>query len=534
MLGSDTKHAVPQDSMYWLCDRRAGIPHRRVSLQVTRNGQPTKVRTYHSVPRMGPNHDLGVFNTGVDTVERALLERYFLVKVGEQYHPPLQTRAQDWAMEHLKAFQDRVVELVSEDAVAVTLRQVVEAYSGAKRRIYENAYRSLYRYVLCRKDADLCPFPKFEKQSLLKAPRIINPRSARYNLVLGKYLKTNEKLYYKAINKVWDSCTTHTVIKGLNVFDQASVMRAKWDRFSAPVALGLDATKFDMHVSAAALRYEHEYYNRVFQSKELRKLLNWQVYNRGVARCPDGEVKFSVEGTRSSGDLNTSLGNCILMCSLLYGLCAVLGVDAELANNGDDCVLIFEQEHLQRVLEAVPSFFKTYGFRMTVEEPVYTFEEIEFCQSKPVHLARGWCMVRNVRTCLMKDPICLHPVQNDKVWRKWLAAVGECGMSLVPGCPVLQEFYGCFMRNGTKANERFKSAVFKNTSMIERGSGLECGPQEITDDARASFYRATGITPDYQIALEEYFRGFSIGGIQSANVSVGLMENAPPAFIRHL
>jgi len=531
MKGQVVQHQVPSSARFWenTLERR---PIR--SLAVHRNGQACKERTYHVVSRMGCTHDLGVFNNSVDSVERALLERYFLVKIGEEFLPPLETRREDWQSQPLVEFRKSVVEEVRAYATVITLQQVVECYTGAKRRIYENALRSLQRSTLNRKDSTLRPFTKFEKQCLLKAARIINPRSPRYNLTLGKYLKKAEKRYFRAINLAWGSVTDHTVIKGMNVFESAAVLRQKWHRFRNPVALGLDASKFDMHVSVEALRYEHTFYNDVFQSSELAKLLSWQLVNSGTAYCPDGEVKFKMPGTRASGDLNTSLGNCIIMCSLIWAMCNQLGVTAELANNGDDCVLIMEEADLASVLELIPKFFETYGFRMTVEEPVYDFEQLEFCQSHPVLLGEGWAMVRNVRTCLKKDPICLVPVQNDRVWRKWLGAVGECGLASVPGCPVLQSFYGAFVRSGMKANGRFKSAIFRNTGTLERQSGLSAKVREITPEARASFALAFGITPDYQIALEEYYDNFTISELGNVEQQNGIAELKPPAFLRHL
>lgn len=503
------------------------------SLTVRRNGQSCKQREYHVVPRMGDNHDLGVFNNEVRMVERALIERYFLCKVGDQFLPALQTRKESWEEKYLTTFRQRVVELVRLVATPISLLEVVQCYTGAKRRVYENAWRSLMRCGVNRKDATLRPFTKFEKQSLLKAPRIINPRSPRYNLCLGRYLKKSEKLYFEAINKVWGEHTPHTVIKGMNVFESATVMRAKWDRFAHPVAVGLDASKFDMHVGVNTLEYEHSFYNRTFRSAELARLLSWQVHNKGVAYCPDGEVRFRMPGTRSSGDLNTSLGNCIIMCSLIWAMCQQLGVEAELANNGDDCVLIFESEALEAVLEYVPTFFRTYGFRMTVEEPVTVFEQIEFCQSHPVRLGRGWAMVRNVRTCLRKDPICLIPIPNTRVWTRWLGAVGECGAASVPGCPILSSFYRCFERCGEKAGVRFKAHIFRNTGTLERCEGLD-GDDAITNDARVSFYRAFGVSPDYQIAVEQYFDSFVICGVDDVDWQDGLVELRPPVFLRHL
>lgn len=503
------------------------------SLIVKLSGQPVKERVYHVVACMGNNHLLGVFNNSVSSVERALLERYFLCKVDGEFVPPLVPECAFYNALHFRTFKSRLVDIVRRTATTISLRDVVKQYRGPKYRIYEAAYRSLTRKGINRKDAHLRPFTKFQKDTLCKPPRIINPRSPRYNLTLGKFLKTNEKKFYYAINCVWESVSDHTVIKGLNVREAGQVLRTKWDRFHKPVAIGLDAVKFDMHVSVDGLKYEHSHYNEVFNSTLLRKLLLWQLYNKGVAYCSDGTVSFKVNGTRCSGDLNTSLGNCILMCSILYALCEELQIVAELANNGDDCVLIMESHDLAKFTQVVVQFFKRAGFRLTVEEPVYVFEQIEFCQSHPVDLG-GWTMVRNVRTCLIKDPICLIPVHNNRVWRKWLGAVGECGMALVPGCPVLQSFYYCFYRSGAASSAGFKRHVFRNTSNEERSKGLSVERCSVSSRSRYSFYLATGISPAYQIELEKYFDLMMIGDLDLNNTRNGEVENTPLPFIRHL
>lgn len=501
-------------------------------IRVECDGQPRKCREYHVVSRMGDNHELGVYNNSVHSVERAMLERYFLCCVDGKFLPPVRAPRANWCSVELQSFRRSCVEFVRPLATVLTLREVVQCYTGAKRRVYENALRSLLRTPINRKDSYLRPFTKFEKQKLTGAPRIINPRSPRYNLELGQYLKKSEKLFYKAINETWGGHTPHTVIKGLNSLDAADVMRQKWQQFECPVAIGLDATKFDMHVSVNALAFEHSFYNMVFEAPKLARLLEWQLDNRGVAYCPDGKVSFRMPGTRSSGDLNTALGNCIIMCSTMWAWCKRQGVRAELANNGDDCVLFCESSDLLRIMSGLPEFFLGLGFRMTVEEPVYTFEEIEFCQSHPVMLKSGWCMVRNVRTCLRKDPMCLIPIQNERVWQKWLGAVGECGMASVPGCPILQSFYSAFARAGKKCGRKFQAHLFRNTGVLERMNDVK--DTEITPEARVSFYRAFGITPDYQIAVESYFDNFAIGGFDIEIVRSGLVENLPPAFLRHL
>lgn len=505
MTGQDTHHTVPACKRDFINKQRVDGGPASHQLRVYRNGQPTKPRSYHVLTRMGPPHNFGVFNNNVNSVKRALLERYFLCSVGGTFHRPLEVSPSAFDTRYMREFRRGVVSLVQPDAHVLTVREVVACYTGAKRRIYEKAYESLCAEPLNRGDSTLRPFTKFEKQALDKACRIINPRSPRYNVMLGKYLKKTEKLYYKAINKVWGARTAHTVIKGLNVVEAASVVKDKWDRYSDPVAIGLDAVKFDMHVGVPALEYEHSIYNATFRCTRLRRLLYQQLYNRGKAYCPDGEVSFRMPGTRSSGDLNTSLGNCLLMCALIWAYARELGIDCELCNNGDDCVVIMERADAARFRDGVPRWFGRRGFRMTVEETVDVFEKIDFCQSSPMFDGRLWRMVRNVRTCLKKDPMCLLPIANEKALRKWLWAVGTCGLALVPGVPVLREFYRVFERHGVRTSKRHIVHIFRGTNMVERLEGVR-GDWDPTPESRASFWRMTGITPDYQLALERYYR----------------------------
>lgn len=475
------------------------------SLKVTRNGLTGKIRSYTVATGFGPGSRLGVYNNSINTAERAFTERYFLVKEGEGYRPALDVGEKAFANKHFNSFKDKVLEHMPH-LPQWTREQVVAAYSGPKRVVYQHALESLAVDPLSERDAWLKAFVKFEKQNIGKAPRVINPRSPRYNLELGRFLKQSEHHFFNAINLAWKSHTTHTVIKGLNADKAAEVLRGKWDRFIDPVAIGLDATKFDMHVSQRALRYEHSFYTALFPgSKLLKKLLRWQLVNRGTARFVDGHLKFEMVGTRSSGDLNTSLGNCILMCGMIWAYCAQKQVVAELANNGDDCVVIMERKQMHKFMTGLDAWFRTRGFAMTVEDPVFEFEQIEFCQTRPVKLQSGWRMIRNHQAVLTKDPMCLIPIQNDKVYRKWLDAVGVCGLSGNTGCPVQEAFYTAMKRNavGHECSEGMKERIFKNTSRRDQTEGVaKC---EIDDEARASYCIAFGITPDEQLELEAYF-----------------------------
>jgi len=325
---------------------------------------------------------------------------------------------------------------------------------------------------------------------------------------LARYLKHAEHHYFKAINKAFGGYTRATVIKGFNADDSAAILRSKWDRFDDPVAIGLDATKFDMHVSVEALNYEHSFYKSLFPgNKKLVKLLNWQLRNKGIAYCKDGRVKFDMEGTRSSGDMNTSLGNCILMCAMIWALAKELSVTLELSNNGDDCVVFMERKNTYVFRNAVNKWFRRHGFAMTVEDTVMEFEQIEFCQTHPVQLSTGWRMVRNQTAVLQKDPMCLLSVPNSKVYRKWLHAVGTCGSVLSSGVPVQSEVYSVFLRHGVESGKLIDE-VYRNRAQLSLARGLAAG--EIDARARCSYYFAFGVLPDYQIAMEAYFKSLTL------------------------
>ena len=471
-----------------------------------RNGLTAKTRKFVVASGFGPDHNLGVYNNNVDTIERAFVERYFLCKDGEGFRPAFKVGPSSFRGS-LITFQDEVLRHMPRLPV-LSRQQVVDAYRGSKYRVYVAADRSLSELPLHKGDAQLTSFVKFEKQDVSKAPRVINPRSPRYNLMLGKYLKHAEHHYFSAINKAFGCRTPATVIKGMNADRSADVLRMKWDLFDKPVAIGLDATKFDMHVSVAALKYEHKFYTRLFpRSNELAQMLKWQLVNSGTAYAGDGRVKFKMQGTRSSGDLNTSLGNCLLMCGMIWALLNELDITAELANNGDDCVLIMEESDERRFRESVDHWFRNLGFAMAVEPSVYEFEEIEFCQTHPVELTSGWRMVRNYASVCLKDPMCLLAVPNSNVYRKWLGAVGECGGNLSAGVPVLSAMYRVFSRNGVQASEQFVNEVYKNRSQLSASKGLRCNDR-ISDQARVSFYYAFGVLPDIQKELETYYDAY--------------------------
>ncbi len=456
-----------------------------------------KERVYTCLP-FRLNDEFGVTNNDVRTAECALMERLFFLKKNGVVRNRIDVKYEN-VCEKLSTFKAELYRNLFHPA-KMTAQQFVSMYSGRMRTRYEDAMISLCKGDVTEKDALSKTFIKFEKVKTDKAPRIIQPRDPRYNLSLGCYLKHIEKRVYKRIQRVYN-VEDPVVLKGLNVRQVAQIIQRKWDQFVEPVAIGLDATRFDMHVSQGMLQWEHDYYIKLYRhDAKLRKLLSWQLVNKGVAYLDDGKIKYTIEGCRLSGDMNTALGNCLIMCAMVYSWMIEKGIKFDLINNGDDCVLFIERRHLTKVSDC-KEWFEEVGFRMEIEPPVYELEQIEFCQMKPVKLVDGYCMCRNWITSLNKDSMCIKGLVG-KGLKRWVYAVGECGLKTFGAMPILSVFYSKLTKIGIKNSKTSKDLSLQSGLRLYWGNGIDYSNYEIEEETRYSFYLAFGVTPDEQIALE--------------------------------
>jgi len=462
----------------------------------------TKCRAYTKITGIAPQGVLGIYNADLQTLATALLERMYYCDV-EGVLTEAPQPAIDAVRETLSEFK---LELMRKSSriTPLTLEEVVETYSGRKRTIYATALADLQIKSVNKRDAFSNAFVKVGKDKTTGAPRCIQPRNPRYNLSLGRYVKALEHRLYKWIAKVFGDGPT--VMKGYNVDEVARIARGKWDSFHHPAGVGLDATKFDMHVSVAMLDWEHNVYLTIFNDHpELRELLQWQMHNVGAGYCEDGKLSYKVKGKRFSGDMNTAMGNCLIMCGLVWVYAKLRGVHVKLINNGDDCMVFMEAEDVAKFNLGIKEWFLEMGFRMKVEETITDFQKLEFCQMKPVQISEGWTMVRNITTALTKDTMCLVPVTNETGIRKWMYSVGVCGLALCRGVPVMQAFYNAYIRNGIDDKGRIANAVQSQSGMRFLAQRLGNRSDVITDKARYDVFLAWGISPDEQVAMETFY-----------------------------
>jgi hypothetical protein len=204
-----------------------------------------------------------------------------------------------------------------------------------------------------------------------------------------------------------------------------------------------------------------------------------------------------------SGDMNTALGNCLLMCAIVFCLMEQVTGDMEyeLANNGDDCVLIQNRDNLEQFDKVAPAFMNSVGLPTEFEKPVLELERISFCQSHPVFDGTRWTMVRDPRVCLDKDIQSLKPVRTEAEWNVFRNTIGLSGLALAGHMPVFTAFYEALRRGaGTRVDKDMTPTGFK---MLAKGMNMS--NVSVTPEARASFFVAFDISPDEQEALEAFY-----------------------------
>jgi len=283
-------------------------------------GESEKVRKVVVIEHCSPAIPYFVHNSCITNAERAVKERIFFVEINKEWTlPPLPIDSH--FEDTLRVFL-RCIRKYLPHAAPVERNKFADLYTGRKREIYRLAASSLYDRDIDDTDTHVKAFVKAEKTNKPdSAPRLIQPRTTRYGVELGRYLKPLEKRIGTAINNSFNRETV-TVFKGLNASDAGQELFKKWRRFRRPIALGLDAKRFDQHMHTQALKWEHSVYVSCFNNKrhklQLKKLLKHQLRTIGRIYCKDGKIKYSKVGGRCSGDMNTGLGLPSHVCSGIF------------------------------------------------------------------------------------------------------------------------------------------------------------------------------------------------------------------------
>lgn len=392
-----------------------------------------------------------------------------------------------------------------------SLEETARSYSGAMQRKYLEACRSLEQDEGYRpRDAKIKAFLKAEKFNVgpkWMKPRLICPRSPRYNLTLASRLKPFE-------HWLWGTLTAKNmriggqgrlVAKGLNPRRRANLIVRKYNNFSQCVVFEADGSAFEAHVGVSQLLGEQSVYKAAFPGdKELRDLLSEQLTLKGKLGCG---AKFERDGARASGDFNTGMGNTVIMLAVVLAVMRSIGVRFDVLVDGDNCLVFTEFSDLALVTSLFAPRSKAWsGQELIVEKPVRVVEEIRFGQSAPVWMGAkfGWTMVRDYRKVLSGATSSHKWLREPKFARTYLQGVSRCELSMALGVPVLQA-WALYLMGETETSKLVKEHAFVDYFVMGARLAGKGESREVLMETRLSFERAFGLDVEQQKVMERSF-----------------------------
>jgi len=217
-----------------------------------------------------------------------------------------------------------------------------------------------------------------------------------------------------------------------------------------------------------------------------------------------------------SGDMNTALGNCILMVLMVATF--MEGRKYDLLDDGDDCLLLIEEDDLVWVNNHIAEEFLSYGMEIKVEDRVAkTMPAVEWCQGHPIRCPE-WRFVRNPFRVMSRALIGQKLLTGIRGRAALMNTIGLCELVLNRGVPVLQEYCLALIRgSGTKRIVSLMGAVDDNAALRVKKELSALGlkelvdvtPIDVCDQARFDFTEAWGVDISTQNAWENELRNWN-------------------------
>nr|WKV34442.1 MAG: RNA-dependent RNA polymerase [Riboviria sp.] len=374
----------------------------------------------------------------------------------------------------------------------IPLEEVALCFPANKRKLYKQVVQSLSESGLTMRDVRVTAFVKQEKlQDTSKDPRMIQYRSPRFNVMLARFTRPLESTLYG----LRDVDGQRMVAKGMNMRKRALTLRRMWLTFLDPVALSLDLSRWDMHCNVSLIKIMHLFYLTMIPDKEFKGLLSHQLLNIVLTK---GGLRYKVQGNVMSGDMTTALGNCVLIIIIQLTLRKLTGIHFKILDDGDDHVVLVERHEAQLLMSKMELWFKSLGLSLRVDGQTDEFQNIVFCQHKPIYHHGVWEMMPDPRKVLATA----FTVTGKRDVQVYLREVWGMRALLHQGQPIL----GPIFRNLTLkyppiAHNRGTQYVgLDRLTKADGRSTIEIHDVEL--EARQQVYVMWGFEPDDQVRLE--------------------------------
>jgi hypothetical protein len=375
-------------------------------------------------------------------------------------------------------------------------------------------YKQAYHNICAKRigagsaDATVKAFVKYEKIPTSKweagkPPRLIQFRSYEYlyhlkSRIVGYDIRLKENMEDIMFNEQ----PVSTIFTKLHDnYGIALALRRNWEHFVDPVAVCLDAGKFDGHYKSDNMEAEHSYWDKVLiKDRRTNAILAQQLETKGYSAMG---VKFEAGCNRGSGEYTTSDGNGNSNYAMLSCYCKASGLlpsEYRISVNGDDSVIFIERKNQKKLLPL--SWFTNFNMEMEMDRAVDNFEQISYCQCSPLRVMHEgklvWYMVKTPLRAMSR--CCYAPTQNLSCVDRYLASVGLCELACNRGIPVLQSFAVAILQLSGYARPL---GAFDRFAALS--SGNELGTQPIAEETRRDFESAFGISIIEQLDYEKCF-----------------------------
>lgn len=302
-----------------------------------------------------------------ETSQAAYFNRHKPVQLPE-YDPQLNKKLG----RHLRKFIHKINKPWTED-------QYIDSITNTTKK---KAYQEILNWM--RKTGKIIslvqPFTKIEKMQLskYKAPRMIQGRHFSFNIAYGKYIKPLEKMvskYSKKSSKYFGKGDYDT--QAAKILEMAS----KYNYYTE-----CDHTTFDAHVTVEHLKVTHQFYKQCYPTEyhhELTKLSKRTIRNTCISRTGD---RYTVKGTRMSGDVDTGFGNCLINYAIIKDILEKMKIKGEVIVNGDDSIIFTNTEINQIEFE---QHCRKYNMETKCNKSETNIHKVEFCRTKLIFNAEG-------------------------------------------------------------------------------------------------------------------------------------------------
>jgi len=358
-----------------------------------------------------------------------------------------------------------------------------------KGKLYDSAYRELRYRELEPRDSNVTMFVKAEKlltdsRRLYGDPRAIQFRGVVYSAALARYTLALERTFYM--------CTPGAT-KGLDSKGKGKVMSDIILKYGNPAYIELDCSRFDAHVSQDLLRVEHHFYNCMFSSCKLAKMLKAQLKNKVYSRSG---LKYTIEGGRMSGDMNTALGNNVLqwgMITVWLGQCGVTRYD--FIFDGDDSVIVIDAADIGKVNPTI--YENLFGMRTKLKVH-RELEAVEYCKGMFFGIPGNLIFGRNPLVSIHKDRYTTKLLTSQEQVDSYMYTLGLCMAHQYDQIPVMWA-----LANAVRA--RYPRGKVHQALRYEamRGTSTVASPPTHLQRATLEYY---GWTSALQSRLEKSFR----------------------------